>query len=471
VINADKLNAESGIQGTDFIPQSEFRNPHSNDTALMIELEQAVTRRTGLLVADSARERFVAMVRERAAARGCKTLTEYRDLLQGVQAHEEWEVYSRLLSTGETFFFRDHGQFDLLRLRLLPELIARHRSDKTLRLWSAACASGEEAYSLAMLLDMMLPDQQGWDIFVLGTDIDSAAIEKAQRGLYGSWSFRMFPDELKQRYFNPHPAIRNPQSFVLDERIARRVTFRVANLLSEPDARDMDLILCRNVLIYFDPAAVSAAADRLAGALRAGGYLMTAHTELIGHTPSGLEARLFAEGVVYQRGTEEAGATDVIRSVPAPARPAREIRQELRLPVAVEQQGDAALLYEARLQAERGEFELAEQSCLQILAAFPLTAEAYFLLAQLANIRGDDSQEKECLNKAIYLDSHFVAPHMQLAALYERAGEMPRAQKLRHAAYGIVSAMPAEAVIAQYQTTAGELTQWLAQWERGTGES
>lgn len=461
MINADKLNAESGIQGTDFIPQSEFRNPHSNDTALLDELVQRVAQRTGLLVADSARERFVALVRERAAARGCKTLTEYRDLLRGIQAHGEWEAYARLLSTGETFFFRDHGQFDLLRLCVLPELIARHRSDKTLRLWSAACASGEEAYSLAMLLDMMLPDQQGWDILVLGSDIDSAAIEKARLGRYGSWSFRMIPDELKQRYFNPHPAIRNPQSFVLDERIARRVTFRVANLLSEPDARDMDLILCRNVFIYFDPAAVSVVADRLAGALRAGGYLMTAHTELMGHAPRGLESRLFAEGVVYQRSMEQAGAT----AVPAQ----RQIRQAPA--AATKQEGDAALLNEARSQAERGEFDLAEQSCRQVLVAHPLAAEAYFLLAQLANVRGDDRQEKEYLNKSLYLDSHFVAPHMQLAALYERAGEMQRAQKLRHAAYGIVSAMPAEAVIAQYQTTAGELTQWLARWEQETGKS
>ena len=85
-------------------------------------------------------------------------------------------------ASGETYFFRDHGQFDLLRLRLLPELIERRRGARTLRLWSAGCASGEEAYSLAMLVDMLLPERDDWDILILGSDIDAAALAKARRG-------------------------------------------------------------------------------------------------------------------------------------------------------------------------------------------------------------------------------------------------------------------------------------------------
>jgi chemotaxis protein methyltransferase CheR len=84
-------------------------------------------------------------------------------------------------TNGETYFLRDHGQFDLLRLRLLPELIERRRNAKTLRLWSAGCSSGEEAYSLAMLLDMLLPKRDDWNIFILGSDIDESALAKARR--------------------------------------------------------------------------------------------------------------------------------------------------------------------------------------------------------------------------------------------------------------------------------------------------
>ncbi|MDO8810998.1 MAG: CheR family methyltransferase, partial [Gallionella sp.] len=222
-----------------------------NDTALLDELAQLTARRIGLRIPDDVRDRFVGMLRERAAHLGYSSLKDYQTFLVGRQASEEWEELVRVFTSGETFFFRDHGQFDLLRLRLLPELIAQHRSDKTLRLWSAGCASGEEVYSLAMLVDMLLPERDGWDILILGTDIDSAAIAKAQRGHYGQWSFRMAPPALQQRYFHL-----DGKDWILDERIRRMVTFRVANLVGEPfknsasepgvgyELHDMDLILC-----------------------------------------------------------------------------------------------------------------------------------------------------------------------------------------------------------------------------------
>ena len=103
--------------------------------------------------------------------------------------------------------------------------------------------------------------------------------------------------------------------------------------------------------------------------------------------------------------------------------------------------------------------------CHKILAAAPLVAAPYFLLAQLAQLKGNFEQAKECLNKAIYLDSRFVAAYLELAALCERADDMPRAQALRRSALAIVRAMPGDEIIEQYETTAGELTQWLAQWE------
>src|SRR3989338_5158760 len=306
----NKLNAESGIrpqgagravpvaevttatlQGTDSIPQSEFRNPHSNDTALLDELAQLAARQIGLRIPDDARDRFAGMLRERAAHLGHASLRDYRTFLASEQAAGEWEEFARAFTTGETFFLRDHGQFDLLRLRLLPELIERHRHDQTLRLWSAGCASGEEVYSLAMLLDMLLPERGGWDILILGTDIDAKAIAKARRGRYGKWSFRMVPPEIQQRYFNnvdcgmrdaecgmhpqgagravpvaeattatlrnaefatPQSAISTPQSFVLDERIRSMVTLRVANLVSEPfpdpasELRDITMLRMRS---------------------------------------------------------------------------------------------------------------------------------------------------------------------------------------------------------------------------------
>ena len=502
-----------------------------NDTDLLDELEQLAARRIGLRIPDDAHDRFAGMLHERAAHLGYASLGDYRTFLAGRQATGEWEEFARAFTTGETFFFRDHGQFDLLRLRLLPELIARHRQDKTLRLWSAGCASGEEAYSLAMLVDMLLPGGCGWNILILGTDIDSVAIAKARRARYGKWSFRMIPPELQQRYFHLEH-----DEYVLDERIRRMVTFRISNLVGEPfpdpapkpdsgsELHGMDLILCRNVFIYFTSAAVFAVAAKLAAALREGGYLLTAHTELIGHPVQELESRLFAEGVVYQRRVKESAPAPAIRRVqvrepsvlspqawekvraqaekepippsqpnpamgipagfpllrsdhgetsagkghaPSLARSAGDARNIPPPPLAGEGWGEGALLLkEARAHADRAEYDQAEQMCHKILAAAPLVAAPYFLLAQLAQLKGNFELAKEYLNKAIYLDPRFVAAYLELAALCERADDMPRAQTLRRSALDIVRTMPDDAVIEQYETTAGDLKQWLAQWGR-----
>lgn len=467
-----------------------------NNTALLDELMQLAAQRIGLHVSGNAHGRFVGMLRERAAHLGYASLKDYRAFLDDKQASGEWEEIARAFTTGETFFFRDHGQFDLLRLRLLPELLAQHHHDKTLRLWSAGCASGEEAYSLAMLVDMLLPLPQhgGWDILILGTDIDSDAIAKARRGRYGKWSFRMVSPELQRRYFHSED-----NEWVLDERIHRMVTFRVANLVSEPfpdsGLHDMDLILCRNVFIYFDSAAVSAVAAKFAATLREGGYLLTAHTELIGYPVRELEPRLFAEGVVYRRRIQV--ADEISCPYPSPdettshstrsasrrvagyppqtgkgveshylARSAGEGWGVGSISSAPPAPGGEDLLKEARAYADRGGYDKAEQMCHKALAINPLAAAPYFLLAQLAQLRGDFEQAKEHLNKAIYLDSRFVAAYLELAALCERADDMPRAQTLRRAALAIVRAMPGNEIIEQYETTAGELTQWLAQWQR-----
>jgi chemotaxis protein methyltransferase CheR len=244
----------------------------------------------------------------------------------------------------------------------------------------------------------------------------------------------------------------------------------------------MDLILCRNVFIYFSPAAVYSVAAKFAATLREGGYLLSAHTELIGHPVRELKSRLLVEGVVYQRISNPhpvsppslGVATEAWRAPPV-VRPSVSIATKVPpatvqttpptppapTPVALT---DEVLLKEARAHADRGEFDLAELICRKALVVNPLAATPYFLLAQLSQIKGNFNLAKECLNKAIYLDSRFVAAYLELAALCERADELPRAETLRRAALGIVRSMPNYEMIEQYQMTAGALTQWLVQW-------
>lgn len=367
-------------------------------------------------------------------------------------------------ASGETYFFRDRGQSDLLRLRLLPELIGRRRDAKSLRLWSAGCASGEEAYSLAMLVDMVLPQRDSWEVLIVGSDIDQAALAKARRGRYGQWSFRTTPPELQRRYFR-----QAGDEWELDERIRRMVSFRAGDLIGEPfpdeGLRDMDLILCRNVFIYFDAAAVAAVANKLAATLSEGGYLMTGHTELMGYRVGDLQSRLFVDGVVYRRLAREARpvvATPLpAHGAPPPAPVPRAARVPQVPPTAAPKMED--LLATARSLADRGDYNHAEQTCRQALTVAPLAPEPYFLLAQLAQLKGEFERAGELLDKTLYLDPDCVAAHLELAALCERTERLPRALALRRAALDIVRALPADAMVEPYETTAAEMAQCLAQ--------
>lgn len=370
------------------------------------------------------------------------------DLMKGLETY----------ISGETYFFRDHGQFDLLRLKLLPELIDRHSKAKSLRLWSAGCSSGEEAYSLAMLVDMLLPERGGWKILIIGSDIDPAALAKARQGCYGQWSFRMVPPAIQARYFR-----RTGNEWTLDESIRRMVTFRSVDLIDEPfpggELRNMDLILCRNVFIYLKANAVTAVSDKLAGTLGEGGYLMTGHAELTGLRLRNMQSRLFAESIVYQRvATMPAEPPPVIRILRPPAM----MQCAPSKPPPAKPNVDA-LLETARKFADRGEYDQAEQACHRVLAAAPLAAMPHLLLAQLAQLKGNFERAVVLLEKTLYLDPGCVAATLELAALFERARNLPRARALKHAALDTIRALPHDATIEPYEMTAGEMARRLAQ--------
>ncbi|MBI4199222.1 MAG: chemotaxis protein CheR, partial [Chloroflexi bacterium] len=195
----------------------------------------------------------------------------------------EWRRLASHLTVGETYFFRDRACFEALEQRVLPSLIAARQSEGILRLrlWSAGCATGEEAYSLAILLDRLLPAWTDWALTILATDINGEALEVARRGRYREWSFRGTPQGIRERYFH----LRGAETFELDPRIRRMVTFAPLNLAEDgyPDVMTnttaMDLILCRNVLMYFAREAQRATVARLQRALVPGGWLAVSPAE------------------------------------------------------------------------------------------------------------------------------------------------------------------------------------------------
>lgn len=210
------------------------------------------------------------------------------------------------LTIGETYFFRDTKRMEVLENHVLPEIIQRHFQDKKIRIWSAACCTGEEPYSIAMMLDRLIPYRDDWDISIMGTDINKEFLRKAELANYKKWSFRATPQDVRAKYFAEH----KDGVFTLIPKVKKMVTFTYANILEDMDAdkfRDIDLILCHNVLIYFSPKQIKKTIQRLTHSLITDGWLSISSIETPFVNEAHLSIRNFA-GAIFFKKTEKAQA-------------------------------------------------------------------------------------------------------------------------------------------------------------------
>lgn len=202
------------------------------------------------------------------------------------------------ITVGESYFFRDKNQMHLLEDKLLPQLINQKSQDFTLKIWSAGCSSGEEIYTIAMLLAELIPDIDIWDIYLLGTDINTAALQKATAGVYGQWSMRSIPEKYMQRYF-----LKNNRTYTLSPEIRDLVQFKYLNLCdnSYPSIIngifEVDLILCRNVLIYFDNELVTKIIKKISACMTENAYLLLGASDPI--VTTGTNLVFHHDGAIY----------------------------------------------------------------------------------------------------------------------------------------------------------------------------
>lgn len=185
------------------------------------------------------------------------------------------------LTIGETYFFRDPASLDYLKTNVLAPLIEeRQKTTRYLKVWSSACCTGEEPYSLAIIIDELLPAAYGWDLSIIGTDINPEFLRRAKAGNYRDWSFRSSCDELKRRYFTVHNGL-----YQIASKIQQNVNFGYLNLVEDKYPSLMngtagnDLILCNNVLIYFSEGQIKHVINQLTQCLADGGYLCVSPVE------------------------------------------------------------------------------------------------------------------------------------------------------------------------------------------------
>ncbi|MGE0784499.1 MAG: protein-glutamate O-methyltransferase CheR [Sandaracinaceae bacterium] len=272
-------------------------------------LGQLINEFCGMSFAGDTRYVFERRLRDRLRELALNDFTEYYHyLLYHPNARSELETAVDLLVTNETYFFREDYQLNAFRQELLPELRARLESEgrRNLTVWSAGCSTGEEAYSVAILIaESKL--FEGWDVRVFGNDISRRVLAVARRATYGASSFRAMPPRF-ERYF-----VDGPEGRQVAPSIRAMCHFGHLNLLDRDRAALIgraDVVLCRNVLIYFDESARKRVIQSFYERLHAGGYLLLGHSESLLNTTTAFELVHLRTDMVYRRplGTEARGA-------------------------------------------------------------------------------------------------------------------------------------------------------------------
>jgi len=251
------------------------------DRADLEQFRTIVERRLGLQYEDGKLDYLAEVVHRRMELGGTTRFASYLERLTSSRHGEaELRALAEQLTVNETFFFRNADNFRAVTEVVLPERIRANNRDKRLRILSAGCASGEEAYTLAILVREALPELATWEVTIHGIDVNPAIVAKATHARYSSWALRATSEDVKRRYFRA-----DGRDFVLDPEIQRMVTFEERNLVEDAPGfwRTLacDVVFCRNVLMYFTPDRAREVVRRISQALVPSGYLFLGHAETL----------------------------------------------------------------------------------------------------------------------------------------------------------------------------------------------
>ncbi|GFO69806.1 protein-glutamate O-methyltransferase [Geomonas limicola] len=419
-------------------------------------------------------QKLTPLAREAGQADLAEFLTA---LMSAPPSRSRLEPLARALTIGETYFLRDPRSYQALEQEVLPALIARKRQgDRSLRLWSAGCASGEEPYTLAILLSRVIPDLGRWQISLVGTDINEVSLERARQGRYSKWSFRNAPAWLMD-YFTRQPDGR----YQIVPRIRDMVRFEYLNLAEDPANAEpvtgtdfLDIVFCRNVMLYFGSAQIERTMARFYRALNEGGYLFVGPTEVDQRQMEGFSCRRLDGAFVLTREPAtpkpESAAPPAPAPKPAPAPPPTRQRHRVAARTAPAAQKTAAaqpapaggldqalglyragnyqqaaelvarlheagpveveaLLLGARALANISRFAEALPLCEAALSVDQLSTQAHYLKAIILEHQGEPEAACAALKKVLFIDGEFFLAYFALGNLYRASGNAAESQR------------------------------------------
>jgi chemotaxis protein methyltransferase CheR len=473
----------------------------TSDTAADPELDrlaELVVARMGLHFPASRRKDLLRAAEALAREAGRSDTGAYlKSLIAGPLTDRQTEILTSHLTVVETYFFREMKSLDAFRDHVIPELLRQRAGvDQRLRIWSAGCSTGEEAYSIAMLLTDLIPDPGPWDLHILATDINARALEKAREGVYTEWSFRGMPDPLRERYFKPHGS----KAFAVKPRFKSEVSFVALNLATDTypsllnDTNAMDVIFCRNVLMYLAPEQVQKIVSSFHHCLVEGGWLIVSPSETSLLHGSGFAAVSFDGATLYRKAKPRQAAA-AIRPPPGPAPSSRIHAEVVRTAVVPDLQPDPyegalaayhagrydaasaflkplltpgagrecgpsanALALMARIEANQGKLNQAEDWAQKAISANKLNPGYYYLLATIQEEQQRPAEAVQALNRALYLDSSFILAHYTLGTIALREHGHKAADRHFLNAASLLAQRPKTEVLPEAEgVTAGRL--------------
>lgn len=389
--------------------------------ALWPHVSAVIAAHTGLHFPEERRNDLQRGLADAAAALGFEDARSCANwLLSSEPTKPQLDTLASHLTIGETYFFREPKAFAALATEILPALIQTRRgNEQRLRLWSTACSSGEEAYSLAILIQQVLPDWRQWQVSILATDINGRSLQKGMRGEYGEWSFRDTPPDFKERYFEATAEGR----YAVKPEIRRCVRFAQINLAQDgypslaTDTNAMDIVFCRNVLIYFEPSHATALVEKLRRSIVEDGWLVVSPSECSQTLFSGFSAVNFPGAVLYRKGSHERLPTSPTEAPSDSTLPPITLTIP-KLPRVVLKAEEFAHLTRSR--ANEGRLDEALDWSERWIVADKLDPVAHYLNAMVLQELGEREPARRSLQRALYLQPDFVLAHFALGNLAER---------------------------------------------------
>jgi chemotaxis protein methyltransferase CheR len=425
---------------------------------------------------DSLRDALLALMRQKDIG----GYAEYMHLLKDpAEGEREFKRLLDLVTVNETCFFRNPAQFEALRKVVLPEIIKTKEcsGNRTIKIWSAGCSTGEEPYSIAMTLLEYLPEPENWRIDILATDVSSQVLTDAQKGVYGKRTLRETDNYYLRKYFSDS----GDGHYALSQKVKNMVTFNYHNLVAESYPMlvlgGWDIIFCRNVTIYFQLDSVRKVIEDFYTALRDGGFLFIGHAESLYKVNEKFVPMHIGGAYVYKK-DEAAPAICLIESTDfrKAAGPDRReekpiIRQEFRRDAdkaalyatayehfVKEEFDDAAKLAQKLVKIEPSNIEARvllaniyvnqnrlDNALRQVSAALELnsiSAKAHYLLGMIREKQGQLDEAVREFKQVLYIDRDFAIAHINLANIYKMRNLAAEAAKEYNNAIAALAVSP-----------------------------